>query len=69
VKSNYGFKFTVFNTSDYDLGHTAPVPSCYYRGYRTPPNDDKPYSLTSDYWNVLAARLAFVVVFEVFIII
>jgi hypothetical protein len=40
-------------------------PSCQYRGYRNPPQDDKKYDLSPQYWHVFAARLAFVVVFEV----
>lgn len=36
---------------------------CYYRGYRNGISDN--YSLSPHYWHVFAARLAFVVVFEV----
>lgn len=36
---------------------------CFYRGYRNGVDDN--YSLSSNYWHVFAARLAFVVVFEV----
>jgi hypothetical protein len=38
---------------------------CQYRGYRNPPDDKKKYDLSPQYWHVFAARLAFVVVFEV----
>jgi hypothetical protein len=34
-----------------------------YRGYYSPP--PKPYSFTMTYWHIFAARLAFVIVFEV----
>ncbi|EEB14248.1 transmembrane protein 16E, putative [Pediculus humanus corporis] len=37
---------------------------CRYPDYRQGPWQEKPYSTTSTYWHVLAARLAFVVVFE-----
>lgn len=34
-------------------------------GYRNNPNDTDPYGLSPQYWHVFAARLAFVVIFEV----
>lgn len=34
-------------------------------GYRNGPNESDPYGLSPQYWHVFAARLAFVVVFEV----
>ncbi|XP_055715917.1 anoctamin-4 isoform X3 [Phlebotomus papatasi] len=37
---------------------------CRYPDYREPPWSEKPYERTSMYWHILAARLAFVVVFE-----
>ncbi|XP_055378980.1 anoctamin-5 [Condylostylus longicornis] len=62
-----------FNTTDYkeewgNKGEKDPD-ICRYRGYRanqTNPNNPHadPYELTSVYWHVFAARLAFVVVFE-----
>jgi len=36
-----------------------------YRGYHKPPTDANPYGYTMAFWHVLAAQLAFVVVFEV----
>lgn len=36
-------------------------------GYRNGPNDDDAYGLSPQYWHVFAARLAFVVIFEVFL--
>lgn len=39
---------------------------CYrYRDFRNPPDSDDPYEYSQMYWHVLAARFAFVVVFEV----
>lgn len=65
---------SVFNTSDYkdgmgvdknNLGEKEPE-TCQYRGYRNgPDHPDDPYGLSPQYWHVFAARLAFVVVFEV----
>ncbi|XP_060518729.1 anoctamin-4 isoform X2 [Cylas formicarius] len=37
---------------------------CRYPDYRTPPWSSDPYERTTMYWNILAARLAFVVLFE-----
>lgn len=39
--------------------------SCRYRDFRNPPDSDDPYEYSQMYWHVLAARFAFVVVFEV----
>lgn len=64
----------MFNTSDYrdDWGSDAQdpdPPTCQYRGYRNgPDHPDDAYGLSPHYWHVFAARLAFVVVFEVTII-
>ncbi|XP_047194539.1 anoctamin-4 isoform X1 [Hippoglossus stenolepis] len=40
------------------------VKYCRYRDYREPPDSDDPYSYTLQFWHVLAARLAFIIVFE-----
>ncbi|XP_037695094.1 anoctamin-3 isoform X2 [Choloepus didactylus] len=37
---------------------------CRYRDYRNPPWSSKPYEFTLQYWHILAARLAFIIVFE-----
>ncbi|XP_019698195.1 anoctamin-1 isoform X2 [Harpegnathos saltator] len=60
-----------FNTSDLKNG-TQPIPSlgqhsvdvCRYPGYREPPDSTNKYEYTIMFWHVLAARLAFIVVFE-----
>jgi anoctamin-1 len=38
---------------------------CRYSDYREPPDVANMYEKTAMYWHILAARLAFVVVFEV----
>ena len=38
---------------------------CRYADYREPPDVTNKYEKTAMYWHILAARLAFVVVFEV----
>lgn len=40
--------------------------TCQYLDYREPPDSEQKYSFTNFYWHVLAARLAFVVIFEVY---
>uniref|UniRef100_A0A672Y5S8 Anoctamin n=1 Tax=Sphaeramia orbicularis TaxID=375764 RepID=A0A672Y5S8_9TELE len=40
------------------------VKYCRYRDYREPPDAAEPYSYTLQFWHVLAARLAFIIVFE-----
>ncbi|XP_056131795.1 anoctamin-4-like [Lampris incognitus] len=40
------------------------VKFCRYRDYREPPDSTEPYSYTLQFWHVLAARLAFIIVFE-----
>ncbi|XP_032361622.1 anoctamin-4 isoform X3 [Etheostoma spectabile] len=40
------------------------VEFCRYRDYREPPDSAEPYEYTLQFWHVLAARLAFIIVFE-----
>ncbi|KAM7087133.1 anoctamin-1 isoform 8-T8 [Molossus nigricans] len=61
-----------FNVSDFQDG-TAPndpldlgyeVHICRYKDYREPPWSEHKYDISKDFWAVLAARLAFVIVFQ-----
>nr|XP_033784024.1 anoctamin-1 isoform X2 [Geotrypetes seraphini] len=61
-----------FNVSDFKLG-TEPsdqqelgylVETCRYKDYREPPWAENKYEISKDFWAVLAARLAFVIVFQ-----
>ncbi|KAK1167255.1 anoctamin-2-like [Acipenser oxyrinchus oxyrinchus] len=60
-----------FNVSHFKPG-SAPVASdfhkdirvCRYRDYREPPWSSNPYEFSKQYWSVLAARLAFVILFQ-----
>uniref|UniRef100_A0A452IL18 Anoctamin n=1 Tax=Gopherus agassizii TaxID=38772 RepID=A0A452IL18_9SAUR len=61
-----------FNVSDFQ-GGTAPndpmelgyeVQICRYKDYREPPWSENKYEISKDFWAVLAARLAFVIVFQ-----
>lgn len=38
---------------------------CRYPEYRNPPWDDRKYKRPEIYWHIMAARLAFIVVFQV----
>nr|XP_033809059.1 anoctamin-4 isoform X3 [Geotrypetes seraphini] len=42
----------------------SPIRYCRYRDYRAPPHAQEPYAYTLQFWHVLAARLAFIIVFE-----
>nr|KAG5704950.1 hypothetical protein BaRGS_022792 [Batillaria attramentaria] len=64
------FSLAYFNTSDFQPNH-GPAPilrgniqECRYRDFRNPYWEDKKYEYSDVFWHVLAARLAFVVVFE-----
>ncbi|XP_069479542.1 anoctamin-1 isoform X2 [Ambystoma mexicanum] len=61
-----------FNVSDFQPG-TDPinlqeigydVQICRYKDYREPPWSENKYDISKDFWAVLAARLAFVIVFQ-----
>lgn len=43
----------------------SPTVSCRYKDYREPPWSEHKYDISKDFWAVLAARLAFVIVFQV----
>ncbi|KAK3580685.1 hypothetical protein CHS0354_017968 [Potamilus streckersoni] len=69
----YDFSLSTFNVTDF---HPKSVPddkrfeifgnitTCRYRDFRNPPGSDDQYKYTIVFWHVLAARLAFIVVFE-----
>ncbi|XP_029438304.1 anoctamin-1 isoform X5 [Rhinatrema bivittatum] len=73
--SMHGFinhTLSFFNVSDFKPG-TAPsdqeelgylVEICRYKDYREPPWAENKYDISKDFWAVLAARLAFVIVFQ-----
>lgn len=59
-----------FNTTDFPADKeprfgNANITMCRYPDYREPPWSSNPYERSAFYWYVLAARLAFVVIFEV----
>ncbi|KAG9429833.1 anoctamin-1-like isoform X4 [Apis mellifera carnica] len=76
VSDNYSLEgfldhsLSKFNTSDLKNGtepfsiSTQRVEICRYPDYREPPDSSNKYQYTIMFWHVLAARLAFIVVFE-----
>ncbi|XP_037109405.1 anoctamin-3 isoform X2 [Syngnathus acus] len=46
------------------LNNSSEPEYCWYRDYRAPPWSKVPYEFTLQFWHVLAARLAFIIVFE-----
>lgn len=71
-------KFSPFNQLWDNLESFSPCPGFWawtnlkslfllysYRDYRAPPWSSTPYEFTLQFWHVLAARLAFIIVFEV----
>ncbi|XP_073429978.1 anoctamin-3 isoform X1 [Dendrobates tinctorius] len=52
---------SIFDLSELGEGLTG---YCRYRDYRAPPWSSAPYEFTLQFWHVLAARLAFIIVFE-----
>ncbi|XP_065117655.1 anoctamin-1a isoform X1 [Paramisgurnus dabryanus] len=46
----------------FNLGYKVDI--CRYKDYRDPPWSDTPYEFSREFWAILAARLAFVIVFQ-----
>ncbi|XP_067902590.1 anoctamin-3 isoform X2 [Heterodontus francisci] len=61
LKGYVNGSLSYFNMSE--LG-TEDTGLCRYRDYRAPPWDQNRYEFTLQFWHVLAARLAFIIVFE-----
>ncbi|XP_041053393.1 anoctamin-1a isoform X3 [Carcharodon carcharias] len=61
-----------FNVSHFETGSEPLEPMalgykveiCRYKDYREPPWSSQPYDLSKEFWSVLAARLAFVIIFQ-----
>ena len=62
------FTLAHFNPQDFDYTQSYQITEhpqfCRYFDYREHPDSANPYKLTDVYWHVLAARLAFVVIFQ-----
>ncbi|ELK37564.1 Anoctamin-3 [Myotis davidii] len=61
LKGYVNNSLSFFDLSELGLGKSG---YCRYRDYRGPPWSSKPYEFTLQYWHILAARLAFIIVFE-----
>ncbi|KAK2168869.1 hypothetical protein NP493_1213g00020 [Ridgeia piscesae] len=55
-----------FNVSEFEGEHEnhTDLTYCRYSDYRYHPEHEQRYQFTTDYWHILVARLAFVIVFE-----
>ncbi|XP_072321079.1 anoctamin-1-like [Eucyclogobius newberryi] len=73
--SMHGFvnhTLSYFNVADFQPGTAPlspnnlgyPVQVCRYKDYREPPGSSTQYELSKEFWAILAARLAFVIVFQ-----
>lgn len=65
---------SLFNTSDFEKEHRPTfnndtVEFCRYRDFRNPPWDEDKYDYSEQFWHILAARMAFVVCFENFVVV
>ncbi|XP_055844830.1 anoctamin-6 isoform X2 [Episyrphus balteatus] len=62
------FTLAHFNTEDFQIQPETSlfgnVTTCRYTEFRNPPWSDEPYKRPLIYWRILAARLAFIVVFQ-----
>lgn len=66
------FSLSVFDVKDFP-NRSRPlfdknITECRYRDYRYPPSSPNKYQYTIMFWHILAARMAFVIVFENFIV-
>lgn len=72
VSNNTGpyrkIKYSRYALSDFPnytpSGVTEGQTECFYPGHRHPPGHEKQYTLNEEYWKILAARFAFVLIFE-----
>ncbi|KAL0277448.1 UNVERIFIED_CONTAM: hypothetical protein PYX00_004720 [Menopon gallinae] len=63
------YTLAYFDTKDFEVrtgshSRSPNVTMCRYSEYREPPWADRPYKKTLIFWHILAARLAFIVVFQ-----
>ncbi|KAJ6667108.1 hypothetical protein lerEdw1_017086 [Lerista edwardsae] len=62
---------SIFNISDFPSENVSPekaspenVTTCRYRDYRYPPDHEKKYAHTMQFWHILAAKMAFIIIME-----
>ncbi|XP_039609423.1 anoctamin-5-like isoform X2 [Polypterus senegalus] len=67
---------SIFNITDFrpenrpddgespDWFNSSFIPTCRYRDYRYPPGHEKEYTHTMQFWHILAAKMAFIIIME-----
>lgn len=62
------YSLAYFNTSDFQVSLAPELQSnitmCRYAEFRNPPDHPMKYKRPIDYWHILAARLAFIVIYQ-----
>ncbi|XP_040893951.1 anoctamin-5 isoform X2 [Toxotes jaculatrix] len=75
MKGYINNSLSVFNISEFQLPNrpeegenpswfNSSITTCRYRDYRYPPGHEKQYSHTMQFWHILAAKLAFIIIME-----
>uniref|UniRef100_A0A8D3AMX9 Anoctamin n=1 Tax=Scophthalmus maximus TaxID=52904 RepID=A0A8D3AMX9_SCOMX len=64
MKGYINNSLSVFNISEIPLANTPLVFLPRYRDYRYPSGHEKQYSHTMQFWHILAAKLAFIIIME-----
>ncbi|XP_069564320.1 anoctamin-5 isoform X1 [Brachyistius frenatus] len=75
MKGYISNSLSVFNISEFQVANrpdpeenpswfNSSITTCSYRDYRYPPGHDKQYSHTMQFWHILAAKLAFIIIME-----
>ncbi|XP_053128813.1 anoctamin-5-like isoform X2 [Hemicordylus capensis] len=57
---------SVFNISDFTSKNNSGLEfeTCRYRDYRYPPDHERKYTHTMQFWHILAAKMAFIIIME-----
>ncbi|XP_066439700.1 anoctamin-5 isoform X2 [Eleutherodactylus coqui] len=58
------FQVSDFNNRSMPLENEMNVTLCRYRDYRYPPDHEKKYLHTMQFWHILAAKMAFIIIME-----
>ncbi|KAM7414737.1 hypothetical protein PAMA_019510 [Pampus argenteus] len=75
MKGYINNSLSVFNISEFNFASmpedgenpswfNSSITNCRYRDYRYPPGHEKQYSHTMQFWHILAAKLAFIIIME-----
>ncbi|KAM8969999.1 anoctamin-5 isoform 2-T2 [Sarcophilus harrisii] len=58
------FQISDFPNTTLPAGSTGSFTTCRYRDYRYPPDHEKKYLHTMQFWHILAAKMAFIIIME-----